>query len=126
MEKTENKKIAVIKLNGSQKLVIEGAKISVNRMPNQEGEIITTEDLLHGEKVQLKVQDHSKGEKISGLKFKNKVRYLKRYGHRQLLTNLEVISIGAKAVKKAEKDEAVAKPVAAKTAKPKKVAKKTK
>ncbi|MBI4948453.1 bL21 family ribosomal protein [Candidatus Berkelbacteria bacterium] len=125
MENTNTKKIAIIKLNGSQRLVVEGANVSVNRMPNQEGETIVAEDLLHGEKVTLKVKDHSKGEKINGLKFKNKVRYLKRYGHRQLLTNLEVVSIGLKSAKvspKAVEPKKAAEPK--KTTKAKKSAKK--
>lgn len=95
MTKTNQETIAVVSLGGKQYLVSPGAKFTVNRLENQEGESLTTENLLASTKVQLKIVRHLLGDKIHGLKFKNKVRYIRHYGHRQHLTELEVISIGS-------------------------------
>lgn len=97
------KSVAVVQLNGSQHLVFEGDRITINRLPGEAGDTITTESLLNKLPVTLTLKEHKRGEKINGVKFKNKVRYLKRYGHRQELTVLEVVSIGAQAKKAADK-----------------------
>lgn len=98
--KENNSPVAVIALGGTQFVVRQGSKIKVNRLENKPNEQLKITSLISDEPVELKVIEHGKGKKIRGLKFKNKVRYIRHYGHRQLLTTLEVISIGAK---KAEK-----------------------
>ena len=122
-EKTQNP-VAIIELGGKQHLVSQGAALQVNRLTNQEGDIIIVKDVLTGTTVQLKVVKHFLGKKISGLKFKNKVRYIRHYGHRQHLTGLEVTSFGevaktketikAVAAPKATEKKAAKKPTAAK------------
>lgn len=91
-----NEKVwAVVKLGGKQYLVTAGARLVTNRLPNKEGEILNIASLTDKLPVSLKVLAHTLGEKVRGLKFKNKVRYIKRYGHRQQQTVLEIVSIGS-------------------------------
>lgn len=101
-------KLAVVSAGGKQHVVRAGKKIVVNQVAEKEGTTLSLSDQLSDQQVQLKVLRHFLGEKISGLKFKNKVRYLKRYGHRQKLSELEVVSLGASV--KAEPKKTVAKP----------------
>jgi len=102
----------VIKIGAKQFLVKPGDKIVADRLRKAEGEVFELNDLLSNELVKLKVVAHTLGKKINGLKFKNKIHYLRRYGHRQTQTILEVLSAGKEAPKsssaKAEKVEAVA------------------
>src|SRR5688572_21153307 len=105
-----DKSWAVIKAGGKQHVAHVGTKIVVNRVEQEEGSSIDSVDELTKDAVSLKVVRHFLGKKVNGLKFKNKVRYLKRYGHRQPLSELELVSIGEKkqqAEKKTEKKEVV-------------------
>ena len=97
---TMEKAVAIVELGGHQHLVNEGAFIVVNKINQKEGETFTSPNLLNAHVVSLKVKAHQKGPKISGLKFKAKTRYFKRYGHRQDQTVVEVLSIGAKTAEK--------------------------
>lgn len=134
MTSTETK-WAVIELGGKQHLVLAGSKIQVNRLETKAGETITLKSLLDQTPVTLKVTEELRGEKIHGLKFKNKVRYIRHYGHRQNLSAVEVLAIGEPAKKvetkaaekpveaKKETKAPIAKKPAIKKAAPKKVAK---
>lgn len=104
MTNTDRDNLAIITLGGKQHLVKLGAKISVNRLTNVEGETLSTPNLLDQSPVQLKIISHLKGKKINGLKFKNKVRFTRHYGHRQHLTEIEVLSIGGKTPAKVAND----------------------
>lgn len=116
------KATAIIELGGKQHLVTAGDRVSVNRLSAAEGDRVTAKNQLDGATVELKVTALSFGPKINGLKFKNKIRYLKRYGHRQPLTLLEVVSIGGKVAEteKASTPKVETKQVVDSTAKPKK------
>lgn len=103
---SENKKVAIISAGGKQHLVEVGSVVTVNRLSQKEGETIELIDLLQNEPVAVKVIAEKLGTKINGLKFKNKVRYMRRYGHRQRQSVLEVLSIGAS--QKAKKSETAA------------------
>lgn len=121
MSSESEKNWAVIKAGGKQHVAQVGSKIIVNQIKDEEGSTINSVNELSTEQISLKVVRHFLGKKINGLKFKNKVRYLKRYGHRQPLTELEVVSIGsakpkAEATPK-EKPTATKKPAAKKAAK---------
>ncbi|QQG50012.1 MAG: bL21 family ribosomal protein [Candidatus Berkelbacteria bacterium] len=109
---------SVVELGGKQHLVAAGTRITTNRLKAKEGEILELKSLDDSSPVSLKVITHSLGKKINGLKFKNKVRYLKRYGHRQTQTVLEVTAIGGvkKAVAIEEKVAKTAKKASAKAA----------
>jgi large subunit ribosomal protein L21 len=117
-----SKSAVVIEMGGKQHLAFSGDQITVEKLNNKEGETVKTNDLLTGKELLFKVIAHKLGKKVNGLKFKNKVRYLKRYGHRQQLTVIEEIVEVAKVapIKKAE-EKTVTKPVK-KTATAKKVA----
>lgn len=93
-EQNLQNQVAVISAGGKQHLARIGEKFAVNQVTQAEGLTITATNELTKQPVQLKVVKHFLGEKVNGLKFKNKVRYLKRYGHRQPLTLLELVSFG--------------------------------
>lgn len=101
-------KIAVIKTGGKQYKVTEGQSLSVEKLTNAIGDKVKLETLMVadedakdiawgepslGERVEAKVIEHGKGDKVSVVKFKNKVRYKKNVGHRQPFTKLEITSI---------------------------------
>jgi large subunit ribosomal protein L21 len=90
----EKSTIAVIAVGGKQHLVRLGNTIRVNRLGSEAGQTLEEKDLLTDTPVTLEVINHQLGSKINGLKFHRKVRYTRRYGHRQQLTELKVLAIG--------------------------------
>ncbi len=113
---------AVIKVGGKQQRVATGDVIEVERTKGDEGSEISFTPILvvdddgntHLGKdlekatVIAKLVGDAKGDKISVVKYKNKTRYTRHVGHRQLLTKLEVgdISLGGAGKKAAPKKEA--------------------
>jgi len=112
-------KYAVIKTGGKQYKVSEGQVIEVERIDAEPNSSITFNDVLlvAGEndpqvgdpfltntKVLGKVLGEFKGEKIRVAKYKAKVRYRRVTGHRQLLTRVQIESIGENR-KKEQKNE---------------------
>ena len=91
--------IAIVSLGGKQHLVSQGTRFVVNQLANNVDETLDLPDLLSTRVVQVKVISHQLGKKINGLKFKAKTRYLKRYGHRQPESTIEVVLIGGAVVK---------------------------
>lgn len=114
--------LAVIKTGGKQYLVKPGDKIKVEKLDAREGKDITFSEVLlcwdarvtrkagtpvldknrkveignptvKGAKVGAKVLKHGKGEKLIIFKYKPKKRYKRKIGHRQLFTEIEIISI---------------------------------
>lgn len=90
----------VVEAGGKQHLVTAGNHITVNRLSEKEGDVLKVTSMLDNSPVELLVKSHIRGPKINGIKFKNKVRYLKRYGHRQEQTVLEVIDASSNTSKK--------------------------
>lgn len=105
-----DKNFAVITLGGKQHLVTPGAKLTVNRLQNEEGKAFTASEVFmvkNGEKfevgtpnvasatVSLKVLGHQKAKKVTVAKFRAKSRYRRKVGHRQPETTVEVVSIKA-------------------------------
>lgn len=101
-------KYAVIQLQGKQYQVSVGETLTVDRLDAEVGQTLDIKDVLlmvDGENVtvgqplvkdasvQLKVLEHGRGDKIRVFKYKSKSRYRRTLGHRQNLTNLEVIAI---------------------------------
>ena len=137
---------AIVKTGGKQYRVEEGQSLLVERLPDDEGATVALEPVMYrsddvvvdpaglGEvKVQAKVLEHVRGEKIRVFKFKPKRGYKRTQGHRQELTRIEVtgISMGGAAAKApaakkepASKATAAAKPDAKKPAAKKPAAKK--
>ena len=69
---------------------------------------------LKGGKVTATVVEHGRGEKIRILKFKRRKHHMKRMGHRQDFTRIEITGIAASAPKKKVSKAKAAKPEAAK------------
>jgi large subunit ribosomal protein L21 len=109
-------KYAIVEHSGKQYLAQEGSLIEVDRMSLEVGKPIVFKEVLlvsDGKKVEVgapfvkgasvkgKVQDHPKGKKITVFKYKPKQRYRRTRGHRQLLTHIEIESVGLPAAPKA-------------------------
>ncbi|HTY95613.1 MAG TPA: 50S ribosomal protein L21 [Solirubrobacteraceae bacterium] len=107
---------AIVKTGGKQYRVERGQKLLVERLEAAEGadvklepllfrseETVFDKDGLAGVQVTAKVLGHVRGEKLRVFKFKPKRGYKRRTGHRQELTQIEVLDIshGAKAARKA-------------------------
>lgn len=101
-------KYAVIQLQGKQYQVSVGETLTVDRLDAEVGQTLDIKDVLlmvDGENVtigqplvkdasvKLKVLEHGRGDKIRVFKYKSKSRYRRTLGHRQDLTNLEVVAI---------------------------------
>ena len=119
---------AIVKTGGKQYRVERGQTLLVERLAVEEGGAVALEPLLYRSdetvfdkaaldqvKVNAKVLEHVRGEKLRVFKFKPKRGYKRRTGHRQELTRIEVTEITAGAVKAkparakaAAKDEAPA------------------
>jgi len=100
--------IAIIKTGGKQYKVAVGDKLKIEKLPNQVGEKVKFDtllassqdgqDLLLGEpilkdkSVEGKILEQGKADKVSVIKFKNKTRYKRNYGHRQPFSLVEIIS----------------------------------
>jgi len=101
--------LAVIELGWNQFTVKTGDIIDVKKQDKELNSTITTEALLvsdeegketkvgtptvAGSKVELKVIEQYKGEKVRVFKMKSKKRYMKNTGFRAHLTKLEVLSV---------------------------------
>ncbi len=131
-------KYAIVEHSGKQYLAQEGSLIEVDRMSLEVGKPIVFKDVLlvsDGKKVEVgapfvkgasvkgKVQGHPKGKKITVFKFKPKQRYRRTQGHRQLLTHIEIESVGLAAAAATRKAETKSK---SSTSKPKKAGGKSK
>ncbi len=84
--------IAVIKTGGKQYKVKKDDVILVELLSDDKKTVVF-DDLLSSKKVEAKVLGEAKGPKIRTLKFKNKVRYTKRHGHRQKYNQIQITDI---------------------------------
>ena len=101
--------LAVIELWWNQFIVRKGDVIDVKKQDVEINSILTTEALLisdeegkdtkvgdpliEGSKIELKVIDQFKWDKVRVFKMKSKKRFMKNNGFRPHLTKLEVLSI---------------------------------
>ena len=100
--------LAVIKTGGKQYKVKEGDKIKVEKLEGKVGDKIEFSEVLllgdddkikigapvlSGAKVEGKILRTEKGDKVVGIKFKAKKRYKKKFGHRQIFTEVEIVKI---------------------------------
>jgi large subunit ribosomal protein L21 len=95
---------AVIKIGGKQQRVSPGDVIEAERIGEETGASVTFTPLLvvddegnthlgkdlEKASVTAKLVSETKGDKVRVVKFKNKTRYTRHKGHRQLLSRLEV------------------------------------
>ncbi len=97
---------AIVKTGGKQYRVERGQRLLVERLAAAEGASVALEPLLYRSdeavldkaglekvKVTAKVLAHVRGEKLRVFKFKPKRGYRRRTGHRQDLTQIEVVEI---------------------------------
>lgn len=100
---------AVIKTGGKQYVVKKGDVLKVEKLPkvSKENKVVFDKVLLISEKdqvtlgqpyitkakVEAKLVRNLKDKKIDVFKYKNKIRYRKRYGHRQQLSEVKIASI---------------------------------
>ena len=120
---------AIIQSGGKQYRAVEGQAIEVDKLDLEVGkkvelgevmlvadgnQVLVGKPTVADAKVAATVVSQDKGEKISVFKYKPKIRYRVKTGHRQRLTRLQIDSIEAKGLAKSEpKAEAKAEPVKA-------------
>ena len=113
---------AVVETGGKQYKVEKGTSLLVDRLSAKEGDKVALRPVLFRDKevvaepkalekvrVEAKVAEHLRGEKIKVFKYKAKKGYRRRAGHRSELTKLEVTEIKLATGKAAEKKPAAAK-----------------
>jgi len=111
---------AIVEIAGQQFKVEEGKKIFVHRLDiendkeiefdqvlliEDEGKILIGDPIIKDALVEGKILDHVRGDKVIVFKKKRKKGYRIRNGHRQNFTQVQIVSIKAKGVKKALKKE---------------------
>jgi large subunit ribosomal protein L21 len=109
---------AIVKTGGKQYRVEKGQTLLVERLPEDAGATIALEPILYRSdetvfdrdglakvKVEAKIVDHLRGEKLRVFKFKPKRGYKRSAGHRQELTRIEVTDIKLAARRPAAKKE---------------------
>jgi large subunit ribosomal protein L21 len=99
---------AVIQTGGKQYRVTEGATLRVEKLKADEGSSVEIDKVLmvgegdsvkigtpyvDGGKVTATVKSHGRGKKVNILKFKRRKHHMKRQGHRQWYTELEITGI---------------------------------
>jgi large subunit ribosomal protein L21 len=99
---------AIIETGGKQYKVTQGQTIDVERLKAEEGSTVQLDKvlmiadgekttvgkpLIEGARVTATVKKNGKGEKIIVFKYKAKVRYRRKNGHRQLFTSLNIDKI---------------------------------
>jgi large subunit ribosomal protein L21 len=101
---------AVIKTGGKQYRVSEGDVLRVEKLSADEGadvefgEVLLVSDgenttvgtpMVEGSKVTASVKSHGRGKKVKIVKFKRRKHHLKRMGHRQAYTEVQITGIQA-------------------------------
>jgi len=99
---------AIIKISGRQYKVEKGQEVFLNRLEGNEGDKVTFEEVLlkdndgkvevgtptlKGSKVDAKIVEHLKGDKVLVFKKKRRKGYKKKNGHRQYLTKVVIENI---------------------------------
>jgi large subunit ribosomal protein L21 len=116
---------AVVRTGGKQYRVAAGDKIAVEKLAGEAGETIVLGDVLlagdggevkdaKGVVVSAEIIAQAKSEKVIVFKKRRRHNYRRKNGHRQQMTLLRILNVGAEAKKAAPKKEAA--PVAAEAA----------
>ena len=99
---------AVVQTGGKQYRVATGDTIRVESIPGDVGDTVELTDVrmvssdgdvtlgtptVEGARVVTEISESGKGKKIVVFKYKSKVRYRRKKGHRQLYTDLTVTDI---------------------------------
>jgi large subunit ribosomal protein L21 len=101
---------AVIVTGGKQYRVSQGDKVRVEKLDAAEGDsveldrvlmIVDGDDIrigapaIEGGKVTAEVKTHGRSDKVNIIKFRRRKHHMKRQGHRQAYTELEITGISA-------------------------------
>jgi len=95
---------AVVETGGKQLRVSEGQTVRVERIPGEPGQEVVLDRVLMvsgeqtlvgtpwvpGARVVARIVQQGKGRKVIVFKYKPKVRYRRKRGHRQLFTALRI------------------------------------
>ena len=107
---------AVVRTGGKQYRVAAGDKIAVEKLAGDAGDTITLGDVLlagEGDKmadaaktiVSAEIIAQAKSEKVLVFKKRRRHNYRRKNGHRQQMTLLRILNVGAEAKKAAPKKE---------------------
>lgn len=110
---------AVVRTGGKQYRVAAGDKIAVEKLAGEAGETITLGDVLlagdggevkdaKGVVVSAEIIAQAKSEKVIVFKKRRRHNYRRKNGHRQQMTLLRIVAVGAEGKKAAPKKEAAA------------------
>jgi large subunit ribosomal protein L21 len=105
---------AVVRTGGKQYRVAAGDKIAVEKLAGEAGETITLGDVLlageggqvadaKGVVVSAEIIAQAKSEKVIVFKKRRRHNYRRRNGHRQQMTLLRILAVGAEGAKPAKK-----------------------
>lgn len=101
---------AVIQTGGKQFRVSKGTKLRVEKLTTAEGEAIELDKVLMitdgdqvtvgtpyviGGTVQAKILSHGRAKKVHIIKFRRRKHHMKRQGHRQHYTEIQITGIQA-------------------------------
>ncbi|MBE0510416.1 MAG: 50S ribosomal protein L21 [Chromatiales bacterium] len=101
---------AVIKTGGKQYRVAEGQTLKVEKLEAEVGSNLELSDVLmvasgddikigspfvEGGKVTATVKSHGRDDKVTIIKFRRRKHHMKRQGHRQYYTELQITGISA-------------------------------
>lgn len=97
---------AIISTGGKQYFVSQGDVIRVEKILGEEGSVVQFDTILFsgddtsvnisGSKkilVEGKIKKQTRAKKVTGIKFKAKKRYKVTFGHRQMITEVEITKI---------------------------------
>ena len=115
---------AIVEIAGQQFKVAQDQKVYVHRLPGEEGSKVTFDTIfllddkgtisigapaIKGAAVTAKILGHLKGDKVIVFKKKRRKGYIKKNGHRQALTEIQIESIATSGAKKPVPAKAAAK-----------------
>ncbi len=101
---------AVIQTGGKQYRVSQGDTLKVEKLGADEGVSVELDKVLmladgedikigapyvEGGKVTATIKSHGRGKKVKIIKFRRRKHHMKRQGHRQWFTELEITGISA-------------------------------
>lgn len=99
--------IAVIKTGGKQYIVREGEELRIEKLDQEEGtralltkvllisddegkEVIIGSPFIEDAKIEAEVVEQGRGKKVTIIRFKRKVRYRRKRGHRQPFSKVKI------------------------------------
>jgi large subunit ribosomal protein L21 len=100
--------LAIIKTGGKQYKVKAGDKIKIEKLEGEVGSKVVFEEVLFlgdekdikigapivkGAIVEATILKTAKGKKVVGIKHKAKKRYKVKFGHRQIMTEVEITKV---------------------------------